>query len=144
MIYRRRKVKRYKSHKRFRVKGFYNRSSFFSKTCSYKKKKKKKNHGKWRSYYTFLRRKSTNTVGHPIWVYKKKGRAYKHLTFTHTPVEGHEDDYDLLGYNIDPFDHEPCYVSKKFSIEDKDAFEATPKKYRIHHSDKEKVRQYQK
>ena len=79
-----------------------------------------------------------------MWVYKKRGRTYKYLTFTHKPVEGEEHNFEKLLHNIDPHDPKDCYVKKQFSITDRDAFEDPEKEYRIHEKDKDTVRKYQK
>ena len=96
----------------------------------------------WKSVNEFKKRKSTKTVGHPVWVYRRRGRVYKYLTFTHTPTN--ETDFEKLLYNIDPDDSEDCYVKKQFSITDMDAFETPKKKYRIHEKDKPTIKKYQK
>ena len=98
----------------------------------------------WKSVNKFKKRKSTKKVGHPVWVYKKRGRAYKYLTFTHKPENGQENNYERLHYNIDPLDKEPCYVKKQHEINDRDAFKDADKKYRIHEKDKDTVKKYQK
>ncbi len=98
----------------------------------------------WKSVNKFKKRKSTKTVGHPVWVYRKRGRSYKYLTFTHKPVEGYENDFEKLLYNIDPSDKRPCYVKKQYEINDRDAFRDADKKYRIHDKDKNTVKKYQK
>lgn len=135
--------------KKYRVKGV-STSKFSFHVCrrtrkiTGNKKRKKKKNTPWKSVNQFKRRKSTKTVGHPVWVYKRRGRVYKYLTFTHKPVEGKEQDFEKLFYNIDPDDIEDCYVKKQFSITDRDAFEDPDKKYRIHEKDKDTVRKYQK
>ena len=96
----------------------------------------------WKSVNRFKRRKSTKTVGHPVWVYRKRGRFFKYLTFTHKPEN--ENDYEKLRYNIDPDDKEKCYVKKQFEINHSNAFNDADKKYRIHEKDKDTVRKYQK
>lgn len=98
----------------------------------------------WKSTDIFKKRKSSNTVGHPVHVYKKKGRYYKYLTFTHKPKEGYENDFEKLKYNIDPSDTSDCYVSKKYGVTNKNAFKDPDKKYRIHEKDKATVKKYQK
>lgn len=98
----------------------------------------------WKSANMFKRRKSSDTVGHPVHVYKKKGRSYKYLTFTHKPEEGRESNYEKLKHNIDPLDSSNCYVSKEYSITRKDAFQDPDKYYRIHEKDKGTVKKYQK
>ena len=96
----------------------------------------------WKSVNQFKRRKSTKTVGHPVWVYRKRGRFYKYLTFTHNPTN--EADFEKLNYNIDPDDKSNCYVKKQYSITEQNAFRDPDKKYRIHPSDKNTVKKYQK
>ena len=96
----------------------------------------------WKSVNRFKKRKSTNTVGHPVFVYRKRGRSYKYLTFTHKPMN--DVDFEKLHYNIDPDDKSDCYVKKQYSITDKNAFVDADKKYRIHQKDKDTVKKYQK
>ena len=96
----------------------------------------------WKSVNKFKKRKSSRTVGHPVWVYKKRGRSYKYLTFTHKPTN--DNDFEKLRYNIDPDDTRACYVKKQFEINDRDAFKDPDKKYRIHPRDKDTVKKYQK
>lgn len=96
----------------------------------------------WKSVNRFKKRKSTKKVGHPVWVYKKRGRFYKYLTFTHTPTN--DDDFEELKHNIDPDDKEKCYVKKQFEINHSNAFNDADKKYRIHPKDKNTVKKYQK
>ena len=98
----------------------------------------------WKSVNRFFRRKSTKKVGHPVWVYRKRGRFYKYLTFTHKPEKGRENDYQQLLHNIDPYDSEKCYVKKQHEINRSNAFREADKKYRIHEKDKDTVRKYQK
>ena len=98
----------------------------------------------WKSVNQFKKRKSTRKVGHPVWVYRKRGRNYKYLTFTHNPEKGKEENFEKLLYNIDPHDDSPCYVKKQYSITDKNAFKDADKKYRIHEKDKNTVKKYQK
>lgn len=98
----------------------------------------------WKSVNKFKKRKSTKSVGHPVWVYRKRGRSYKYLTFTHTPEKHKENDYEKLRYNIDPEDKRDCYVKKQYEINDRDAFKDADKKYRIHSKDKDTVKKYQK
>ena len=102
----------------------------------------KKKQTPWKSVNRFKRRKSTKKVGHPVWVYRKRGRFLKYLTFTHKPEN--ENDYEKLRYNIDPDDKSDCYVKKQFEINHSNAFCDTDKKYRIHEKDKDTVRKYQK
>ena len=92
----------------------------------------------------FKRRKSSDKVGHPVHVYKQKGRSYKYLTFTHKPEEGRESYYEKLNHNIDPSDSSDCYVSKAYGITNKNAFRDPDKYYRIHEKDKEIVKKYRK
>ena len=77
-----------------------------------------------------------------MWVYRKRGRFFKYLTFTHKPEN--ENDYEKLRYNIDPDDKSDCYVKKQFEINHTNAFREADKKYRIHEKDKDTVRKYQK
>ena len=102
----------------------------------------KKKQQPWKSVNKFKKRKSTKTVGHPVWVYRKRGRAYKYLTFTHKPTN--EADFEKLHYNIDPEDTSDCYVKKQYEVNDRDAFKDADKKYRIHPKDKNTVKKYQK
>ena len=98
----------------------------------------------WKSANEFKKRKSTKTVGHPVYVYKKRGIFFKYLTFTHKPKQGYESDFERLLHNIDPFDKSDCYVSKKFGVTNKNAFIDADKKFRIHPKDKSTVKKYQK
>ena len=102
----------------------------------------KKKRTPWKSVNKFKKRKSTKTVGHPVWVYRKRGRSYKYLTFTHKPTN--DTDFEKLRYNIDPDDDSDCYVKKQYSITDSSAFNDADKKYRIHPKDKNTVKKYQK
>ena len=106
--------------------------------------KTKKTQKPWRSANFFKRRKSTKTVGHPVYVYKKRNGFYKYLTFTHTPEIGKESNYEKLIYNIDSTDSRDCYVKKKFEVNRNDAFENPDKKYRIHEKDRETINKYKK
>ena len=81
-------------------------------------------------------------VGHPVWVYRKRGRSYKYLTFTHKPTN--DADFEKLSHNIDPSDKSDCYIKKQYSITDVKAFKDADKKYRIHPKDKNTVKKYQK
>ena len=96
----------------------------------------------WKTVNKFKKRKSTKTVGHPVWVYRKRGRYYKYLTFTHKPTN--DEDFEELKYNIDPQDPTRCYVKKKYDINHSNAFADADKKYRIHPKDKYTVKKYQK
>lgn len=101
--------------------------------------------GKWNRAHEFGRKKSTpRQVGHPVLVYGKRGNRRKYLTFTHTPEEGKEGDYEELLHNIDAKDPEACYVKKQYGISKEDSIEKPPKKYRIHDDDKEKIKKYKK
>lgn len=102
----------------------------------------KKRQKPWKSVNRFKKRKSTKSVGHPVWVYRRRGRSYKYLTFTHTPTN--DTDFEKLRYNIDPDDPGPCYVKKRYEINHSNAFEDPKKKYRIHPKDWETVKKYQK
>ena len=101
-----------------------------------------KKNAPWKSVNTFKRRKSTKKVGHPVWVYRKRGRSYKYLTFTHKPTN--PNDFEKLRYNIDPDDIRDCYVKKQFEINHANAFRDADKKYRIHPKDRDTVKKYQK
>lgn len=96
----------------------------------------------WKTVNQFKKRKSTKAVGHPVFVYRKRGRSFKYLTFTHKPTD--ESDFERLQYNIDPDDPAPCYVKKQYEINDRGAFVEADKKYRIHPKDKPTVKKYQK
>ena len=102
----------------------------------------KKKKTPWKSVNKFKKRKSTKSVGHPVWVYRKRGRTFKYLTFTHKPTN--DTDFEKLRYNIDPADNSPCYVKKQFEINHSKAFKDADKKYRIHEKDKNTVKKYQK
>jgi hypothetical protein len=90
--------------------------------CKEGKSMTRKNKTPWKSANMFKKRKSSDTVGHPVHVYKKRGRFYKYLTFTHKPVVGNESNYEKLKYNIDPSDTSDCYVSKKYAVTRQDTF----------------------
>lgn len=99
----------------------------------------------WKSVNKFMKRKHSHTdQGHPAWVYRKRGRVYKYLSFTHKPEKDKPDQYERLNYNIDPQDDRECYVNKKYSITQKTAFEEPIKKYRIHDKDKDTIKKYSK
>ena len=98
----------------------------------------------WKSANGFKKRKSSKTVGHPVLVYKKRGRYFKYLTFTHKPKKGYESDFEKLLHNIDPFDTSDCYVSKNYGVTNKNAFKDADKKYRVHPKDKNTIKKYQK
>ncbi len=85
-------------------------------------------------------------MGHPVYVYKKRGRTYKYLSFTHKPEKDKPDQYEKLKYNIDVNDPRDCYVNKKYSITTMTAFEDPDKdkKYRIHTKDKDTIKKYAK
>ena len=102
----------------------------------------KKKKTPWKSVNKFKKRKSTKYVGHPVWVYRKRGRTFKYLTFTHKPTN--DTDFEKLRYNIDPTDNSPCYVKKQFETNHSNAFKDADKKYRIHEKDKDTVKKHQK
>ena len=52
--------------------------------------------------------------------------------------------YEKLKYNIDPSDTSDCYVSKKYGVTNREAFEDPDKNYRIHRKDKPIIKKYQK
>ena len=105
---------------------------------------KKKTKAKWHKAHEFKRKKSTRrNVGHPSYIYAKRGRDCKYLTFTHTPEN--ESDYVKLKHNIDPEEENvPVYMKKQYSISSHSAFRPPDKKYRIHQDDRETVKQYKK
>ena len=111
-----------------------------------KSEKQKKPKTRWNRVHFFKRKKSTKTVGHPVYVYGQNSRNYKYLTFTHKPEEGKEDDYELLKHNIDPEEDgtAPTYVKKSFEINRRNDFRDPDKKYRIHDEDAETIKQYKK
>lgn len=107
----------------------------------------KKQKAKWNRAHEFKRKKSSDReVGHPVYVYGKRGRNYKYLTFTHNPEEGKEADYEKLKHNIDPDEDgvKSTYVKKKFQTNRDDAFRDPDKKYRIHSDDRETIKKYKK
>ena len=106
---------------------------------------KKKTTNKWNRVHFFARKKSTSRqVGHPVYVYGKRGKQRKYLTFTHKPEEGKEKDYEKLLHNIDPDDNTNCYVKKKYSFSHENSLRPPDKKYRIHDEDKARVNKYKK
>ena len=109
------------------------------------KKSKKKTKRKWNRVHKFGRKKSTpRQVGHPVYIYGARGDLRKYLTFTHTPEEGNEENYERLNHNIDKDDPEACYVKKRFSISNKETIQEPDKEYRIHEEDIETVKKYKK
>ena len=107
----------------------------------------KKNSKKWNRVHEFARKKSTpRQVGHPVYVYGKRGQQRKYLTFTHEPEKGRESDYEKLLHNIDPQEDgkRPSYLKKQYSLSHKDKLRAPDKKYRIHEDDKELIKKYKK
>lgn len=105
-----------------------------------------KNKVKWNRSHEFKRKQSSRrTVGHPVFVYGKRGRNYKYLTFTHTPEAGKEDQYEKLNHNIDPNELEaPTYVKKKYDVSVDRKFISPDKKYRIHSDDVPIIKRYKK
>ena len=105
---------------------------------------KKKTKSKWHKAHEFKRKKSTRRqVGHPSYIYAKRGRDCKYLVFTHKTEN--ETDYVQLKHNIDPNEKEvPTYMRKQFGISPHTAFQAPDKKYRIHEDDRETVKKHQK
>lgn len=93
---------------------------------------------KWNRVHEFKRKESTkHKVGHPVYVYGKRGRNYKYLTFTHKPEEGKEQDYEKLKHNIDPQEkNESTYIKKKYDVSEDRKFRHPDKKYRIHDEDR--------
>lgn len=105
----------------------------------------KKPRRKWNRAHYFARKKSTpRQVGHPVFVYGKRGKYRKYLTFTHKPEKGKEVDFEQLLHNIDPNDSEDCYVKKQYSFSHEDSLRPPDKKYRIHQDDIERVNKYKK
>lgn len=101
--------------------------------------------GKWNRAHEFARKKSTpRKVGHPVYVYGKRGRRRKYLTFTHKPEEGKEDDYEQLLHNIDPDDPRDCFLKKKYDVSVEEKLDPPDKNYRIHEDDKEKIKRHKK
>ena len=88
------------------------------------------------------RKHSNKDKGHPVWVYRKRGRVYKYLSFTHKPEKDKVEQYERLKYNINPKDNKDCYVNKKYSITQKNAFEDPKENYRIHEKDKDTIKKY--
>ena len=111
-----------------------------------KRGQKNKQPRKWNRVHEFKRKKSTpNKVGHPVFVYGKRGRDSKYLVFTHTPEEGDEDNYEKLDHNIDPEEIDrDSYVKKQFEIGHSGNLRDPDKKYRIHDDDKETIKKYKK
>ena len=93
-----------------------------------------------------MKRKSSRLVGHPSYIYARRGRVYKYLLFTHKPPEGEEDKFELLNHNIDPEKDgfEPSYVKKIYSISRDDSFVPPEKNYRIHDEDVPIIKKYKK
>ena len=106
-----------------------------------------KNKGHWNRTHYFAKKKSTRRqVGHPVYVYAKKGRYSKYLTFTHKPEEDNPDRYELLRHNIDPLEDgiKPTYVKKYYDVSYDSNLCLSDKKYRIHEDDKETIKKYKK
>lgn len=102
--------------------------------------------GKWNRVHEFKRKQSTcREVGHPVYVYGKRGRNYKYLTFTHKPEKGKESEYEKLKHNIDPQErNKSTYVKKKYDVSIDSKFLPPDKKYRIHNDDKQTIKLYKK
>lgn len=100
----------------------------------------------WNRVHFFKRKKSNEKVGHPVYVYGKSKRTYKYLTFTHSPEQGREHEYEQLKHNIDPDKdgQELSYVKKKFEVNRHDAFRDPDRKYRIHEEDIPTIKKYKK
>ena len=101
---------------------------------------------KWNRSHEFKKKKSSRReVGHPVYVYGKRGRNYKYLTFTHKPEEGKENDYEKLKHNIDPNEKDrDTYVKKKYDVSVSRKFDPPDKKYRIHGEDVPTIKRYKK
>lgn len=107
--------------------------------------KKKTPKPKWNRKHEFARKKSTDVVGHPVYIYGQRGRNYKYLTLTHKPETGKEGDYEKLKYNIDPDEHDKdSYLKKIYSVSPDHSFDPPPKKYRFHPDDLGTVKKYKK
>lgn len=107
---------------------------------------KKNNKPKWNRAHEFKRKKSNkHRVGHPVYVYGRRGRNAKYLVFTHTPEKGKEQDYEQLKHNIDPNDSDcKTFIKKKYEINDVRNLREPDKKYRIHDDDKATIKKYKK
>ena len=100
---------------------------------------------KWNRVHYFARKKSTkHKVGHPVYVYARRGKNRKYLTFTHKPENGKENDYEQLLHNIDVDDTRDCYVKKQYSFSRENTLRPPDKTYRIHDDDKARVNKYKK
>lgn len=105
----------------------------------------KNSKSKWNRTHYFARKKSTpRNVGHPVYVYGKRGRFRKYLSFTHTPEKDKETDYEKMLHNIDPDDKKDCYVKKQYSFSHEDTLRPPDKKYRIHEKDRARINKYKK
>ena len=106
----------------------------------------KKTKRKWNRAHFFQRKKSDKRkVGHPVMVFGTSGKYYKYLTFTHQPVEGKEDDFVKLKYNIDENElDKDSYVKKRSDISPSRKFRNPDIKYRVHDADKELIKQLKK
>ena len=102
---------------------------------------------KWNRRNYFAEKKSKDKRiknSHPVYVYGANKNYRKYLLFTHTPEKGKEDNFEKLNFNIDSNDKDDCYVKKTYEISEEKSL-ITPKvKYRIHDSDKEKIKKYKK
>ena len=101
---------------------------------------------KWNRAHEFKEKKSTRrAVGHPVYIYGKRGRNYKYLTFTHKPETGKEADYERLNHNINPKEFgKDTYVKKKYGISVSSSFDPPDHKYRIHEDDLPIIKRYKK
>lgn len=106
-----------------------------------------KNKRKWNRKNYFANKKNSDkrkNNSHPVYVYGGRRNYRKYLLFTHTPEEGKEDNFEKLNYNIDPNDKRDCYVKRTYEIAEEKSLLIPKVKYRIHDSDKEKIKKYKK
>ena len=102
---------------------------------------------KWnrRNYFANKKRSDKRQKNsHPVYVYGESHKKRKYLVFIHTPEKGKEYNYEKLNYNIDPNDNSDCYLKKTYEISDRTSLVKARIKYRIHESDKQKIKLYKK
>ena len=106
----------------------------------------KKTKRKWNRTSKFKRKESNDRkVGHPVLVFKTSGNDYKYLTFTHKPVEGEENNFVKLKFNINENEvGKDSYVKRRADISPSRKFRNPDVKYRIHDDDKELIKQLKK
>lgn len=102
----------------------------------------KKTKRKWNRTHFFKRKESDDRkVGHPVMVFGVSGKDYKYLTFTHKPIEGEEDNFAKLKYNINKNEvDKDSYVKRRADISPSRKFRNPDVKYRIHDDDKELIK----